>query len=342
MNAYDKKITNLFKYWILISFLLVFIMVGVGGLTRLTNSGLSITEWELFSGILPPLNQNSWNEYFLLYRKIPQYELINKDMTMSNFKIIFYWEYFHRLLGRVIGLFFLIPLVFFYFKRKVLKKYMKICYFVLFLIVLQGTVGWYMVESGLVNNITVSHYRLSLHLILAFIILSILFWILLNVKHKSYLNFFENKRNNYPFFILFILFYLQIIVGAFVSGLDAGQIYQTWPLMNYSYFPDDTLIDKISNLLNFDNPGLVQFYHRNIAYLIMIYILIFGYFIYKNNLNKIFVSYYLVLILLIFQILLGIMTLITGLNIFIAFSHQICSLLLVLSFINLYYKYKLN
>ena len=118
MLTYDDKINKLFFNWLLFSFILVFLMIIVGGLTRLTNSGLSITEWELFTGILPPFNQEGWNQYFSLYKKIPQYELINKDMSINEFKTIFYWEYFHRLLGRLIGLFFLIPLLYFYFKKK--------------------------------------------------------------------------------------------------------------------------------------------------------------------------------------------------------------------------------
>ena len=128
MRTYDKKINDFFYYWLVISFILIFIMIIVGGLTRLTDSGLSITEWELFKGILPPLNNEVWNEYFTLYKMIPQYELINNDMTMEEFKIIFYWEYFHRILGRIIGLFFLIPLLYFSLKKNINKKYLYSCY----------------------------------------------------------------------------------------------------------------------------------------------------------------------------------------------------------------------
>ena len=157
--TYDKKINNLFLYWLISTLVLIFIIIIVGGLTRLTNSGLSITEWELFKGILPPLNQESWLFYFDQYKKIPQFELLNKNMNLNEFKIIFYWEYFHRLIARVIGLFFLIPLLFFYFSKSIKKKYMHTCYKIFFLIVVQGVIGWYMVKSGLTNDITVSHYR---------------------------------------------------------------------------------------------------------------------------------------------------------------------------------------
>ncbi|MBA1338884.1 MAG: cytochrome c oxidase assembly protein subunit 15 [Pelagibacterales bacterium] len=339
MQIYDKKIKKFYYNWLLISFFMIFTMVIIGGLTRLTNSGLSITEWELFAGILPPLNVDKWNKYFLLYQEIPQYSQINYNMSLKEFKIIFYWEYVHRALGRVIGLFFLLPLIYFHFSKSIEKKYLKKCYLPLFLIIIQGIIGWYMVKSGLVNKITVSHYRLSLHLSLAFIIISIIFWNLLNIKEKTCINFFTIKKYNYIFYFLIFLIFLQIIFGAFVSGLDAGQIYQTWPLMNYSYFPDDVAINEVQNLFDFDNHGLIQFYHRNIAYLIFFYWLIIGFFIFKKNMSNLVKPFYLVSLFLVFQIFLGIITLISSLNIYLALAHQIFSLLLILSVLNLYYRH---
>jgi heme a synthase len=339
MSTYDEKIYKLFYNWLAISFILIFSMIIIGGLTRLTDSGLSITEWELFKGILPPLNTDKWNEYFYLYKKIPQYKLLYENMTLSDFKIIYYWEYFHRLLGRLIGIFFLLPLIYFYYSGVIKKKYLSICFVIFLLILFQGFVGWYMVKSGLVNNITVSHYRLSLHLGVAFIIISIIFWNLLNIKNKNSKNFFLNNVNNYYFYALILLIFIQIVVGAFVSGLDAGKIYQTWPLMNYTYFPNDVSIDKVNDLLKFDNHSLIQFYHRNIAYLIMIYILIMGYYIFKKNIYKIKIPFYYVMSFTILQVLLGILTLTSGLNIYLASAHQICGLLLILSVVNLYYNY---
>ena len=229
MQSIDKKIDDLFYKWLLLTFLMVFVMVMVGGLTRLTNSGLSITEWELFSGILPPLNKEGWNYYFSLYKEIPQYQLLNSNMSLQEFKVIFYWEYIHRILGRLLGLIFLIPLLYFHFVAKINKVHLPTCYIVLFLIILQGIIGWYMVKSGLVNKVSVSHYRLSIHLFMAFIIISIIFWEILNVRRKSLKKFFLNKKENYIFYFLFFIIFLQIILGAFVSGLDAGKIYQTWP-----------------------------------------------------------------------------------------------------------------
>ena len=159
MMSYDKKINNIIFYWLNLGLALIFLMIIVGGLTRLTNSGLSITEWELFKGVFPPLNETGWNDYFQLYKQIPQYYILYPNMTLDEFKIIFYWEYAHRILGRLIGLFFLIPIIYFQFIKKISFSELKPYYLILFLIVLQGGLGWYMVKSGLVNDVTVSHYR---------------------------------------------------------------------------------------------------------------------------------------------------------------------------------------
>ena len=337
MIAHEKKKIDLFIIWLYLSLALIFLMVIVGGLTRLTNSGLSITEWELFKGTFPPLNENSWNKYFDLYKKIPQYKIINPQMTMNEFKIIFYWEYFHRLLGRFIGLFFLIPLIYFYFSKTIDSRYLKTCSVVFFLITLQGIVGWYMVESGLINNVTVSHFRLSLHLSLALLIISIIFWSILNINNHTFVKFFNFTKSNFLFLILFFLLFFQIIFGAFVSGLDAGQLYQTWPLMNYSYFPDDVSVSNSLSLFDLNNHSLVQFYHRNLAYMITIYVLIMCYIILKNKIKKLYKPLTLLVVFLLFQIILGIFTLISGLNIILASLHQIGSVILIFSLLNLYY-----
>ncbi len=340
MSSYEENINKLFYYWILTTFVLVFMMIIVGGLTRLTDSGLSITEWELFSGILPPLTETTWNNYFNSYKQIPQYKFLNSNMTLDEFKIIFYWEYFHRILGRIIGLFFILPLFFFYLTRVIDKKIIFICLVVSLLIIFQGIIGWYMVKSGLTINTTVSHYRLSIHLSVAVIIISMLFWILINLKKKMIKVFFVNKKINYPFYILLVLIFFQIGLGAFVSGLDAGKVYQTWPLMNLTYFPEDVIVLKFLDYFDFNNISLVQFYHRNLAYILTIYIFFLGFYIIKNNTSYFSLKPFIILsILLILQIILGIYTLISGLNIYLASAHQISSLLLILSSINLCHKY---
>ena len=194
MYPNEKKTNKLFLSWLIFSLILVLFIIIIGGLTRLTNSGLSITEWELFKGILPPLSSNAWENYFNQYKKIPQYELQNFNMTLDEFKVIFYWEYFHRILARFIGLFFLVPLIYFYFSKKIKQKHMNICYIIFSLIILQGTIGWYMVKSGLVNNISVSHYRLSIHLITAIVVISIIFWLIINIVSERNKKQIPTKR----------------------------------------------------------------------------------------------------------------------------------------------------
>ena len=336
----EKKNNLLFLNWLTLTLILIFFMIIVGGLTRLTDSGLSITEWELFKGILPPFNEKTWNEYFDLYKEIPQFKLINPNMSLEEFKIIFYWEYFHRILGRIIGLVFLVPFIYFFMIKKIKNEYFKPCSLILSLIVLQGIVGWYMVHSGLVNNVSVSHYRLSLHLFLAFLIISIIFWLILNLKNNSTIIFYNSSlKKTLPTLILIFLIFVQIIFGAFVSGLDAGKIYQTWPLMGQNYFPDDFVTQNFVDILNLNNHSLVQFYHRNIAYLITFYILLLGALIIYQNKKDLYYPYSLILIFIFLQISLGIFTLISGLNIYLASAHQVCSVFLLFSSINLYYWY---
>ena len=339
MITHNKKINDLFIYWLTSSLVLVFLIIIIGGLTRLTNSGLSITEWELFFGILPPLNQDTWSIYFEEYKKIPQYKLLNYNMSLDDFKIIFYWEYIHRIIARFIGLFFLLPLLYFFFFKKVKTEYKSTCYIIFSLILLQGIVGWYMVKSGLVNVITVSHYRLSLHLSIAFIIISTLFWVIINIRRNTHKIFFDFSRLNVLFLTLILLIFFQIIFGAFVSGLDAGQIYQTWPMMGPSYFPNDTNIINLKDIFDFDNHSLVQFYHRNLAYLITIYTIILSILIYIKKIKILYSPLKLIILVLSLQIILGIFTLVSGLNIYLASAHQISSVFLVFSAINLYFFY---
>ena len=194
-----------------------------------------------------------------------------------------------------------------------------------------------MVKSGLINDITVSHYRLSIHLVTAIFIISILFWLIKNISSNRNKNFFQISSKNIPFQILILLIFIQIILGAFVSGLDAGKIYQTWPLMDKNYFPDDIIIINSKTFFDFDNHSLVQFYHRNAAYFLILYVLLLTIFIYKNRLISLYKPLYIFLFFLIFQVILGIFTLISGLNIFLASIHQIIGVVLVLSALNLYY-----
>ena len=191
MYIVNKQLKNYISFWLGSMFCLVSIMIIVGGLTRLTDSGLSITEWELFSGIFPPLNDSQWSNYFDLYKMIPEYKLQNYLMSLEEFKFIFWWEWLHRFLGRLIGLSFLLPLIYFTIKLK-FRNLINL-YFIFILICFQGFIGWYMVSSGLINRVDVSHFRLAVHLLIAFVIISLILWNYLELKDHNYFNQSLNK-----------------------------------------------------------------------------------------------------------------------------------------------------
>ena len=332
MYIENNQIKNYLVFWLASMYWIISIMIIIGGLTRLTDSGLSITEWQLFSGFLPPLNESDWKNYFNLYKEIPEFKLQNYSMTLQEFKVIFWWEWIHRFLGRLMGISFLIPLFIFSFKIG-FKKLMRL-YLIFFLICFQGFIGWYMVSSGLIDRVDVSHFRLSIHLIIAFLILSLILWNYFNLK---YVSFHNNKLNFFIPFIFLILIFFQIIIGAFVSGMDAGNIYNSWPLMGSTYFPNDSEIINLFNLSAFSDPSLVQFMHRNLAYMIFIFYLYILIKIYKNKLINFFFSINLLGLLLIIQIILGVLTLTHGAHIVLASMHQISSIFLVSSSVYLLY-----
>ena len=213
----NKNYNIVFHIWLISIAFLVALIIIVGGLTRLTDSGLSITEWELFKGILPPTSEEDWVRYFEAYKLIPQYILLNSNMNLEEFKFIFFWEYAHRLLARFIGLFFLIPFLFFIIINLLSKQLLLKLTNIFILILIQGSIGWYMVKSGLIENTSVSHYRLSIHLFIAFTIFSSLIWILLNSLKMTKKKFFQFNYNYFSVKLLLILLFLQIILGAFVS-----------------------------------------------------------------------------------------------------------------------------
>jgi cytochrome c oxidase assembly protein subunit 15 len=326
MYSENLKLNNQISIWLISMFWIISAMIVVGGLTRLTDSGLSITQWQLFSGFLPPLNNAEWFMYFDLYKEIPEFKLQNYDMTMQEFKVIFWWEWAHRFMGRLIGIAFLIPLIYFTFKIK-FKELINL-YFIFALICFQGFIGWYMVSSGLIDRVDVSHFRLSVHLLVAFFILSLIFWNYLKIKVKS--NFHNTINIIYPLSFLFLVF-LQISIGAFVSGMDAGKIYNSWPLMGNSFFPNDNSISNLFKLSAFSDPSLVQFIHRKLAYLIGLFYLYLLFYIYKNKKSDLYKSVNILGFFIILQIVLGIFTLLYGAKILIASMHQISSIFLVAS-----------
>ena len=326
MYIENKQLKYYISFWLATMFCMISIMIIVGGLTRLTDSGLSITEWQLFSGFLPPINETQWIKYFDLYKKIPEFQLQNYSMTLQEFKIIFWWEWMHRFLGRLIGISFLIPLI--YFSFRIGFKNLRNLYFIFILICFQGFIGWYMVSSGLVDRIDVSHFRLSIHLLIAFLIISLIFWNYLELKN---LNFSKNGLNKLIPIIFLLFIFSQISIGAFVSGMDAGKIYNSWPLMGTSYFPDDSKFIDLFSVSSFSNPSLVQFMHRNLAYFILGFYLFILMQVYKNRITSYFFIIKIIGFLLLVQIILGILTLLFGAQIFLSSMHQISSIFLVSS-----------
>jgi len=245
---------------------------------------------------------------------------------MHEFKIIFWWEWAHRFMGRLIGIAFLIPLIYFTFKIK-FKKLISL-YFIFTLICFQGFIGWYMVSSGLIDRVDVSHFRLSVHLLMAFFILSLIFWNYLKIRVKKN---FENTINIiFPIIFLFLVF-LQISIGAFVSGMDAGKIYNSWPLMGNSIFPNDNSINNLFKLSAFSDPSLVQFIHRKLAYVIGLFYLYLLFYVYRNKKANLYKSIKVLGFFIFLQIILGIFTLLYGAQIYIASMHQISSIFLVAS-----------
>ena len=336
MYSQNNHLNLKLKVWMLSLLLLITLIILVGGLTRLTDSGLSITTWELFVGTLPPLSHEKWIDYFNLYKTIPEYNEQNFNMTLSEFKVIFWWEWAHRQLGRLIGLLVLLPMIYFTIKNGlwILKEYLIIFLLVCF----QGFIGWYMVSSGLTERVDVSHFRLSVHLFIAFIILASLTWYYFNFRAQLSKNFFYNDLKFGSIKLFIFLVFLQIIFGALVSGLDAGRIYQTWPLMNNAYFPSDVNFNNYKEFLNLNDSSVVQFLHRNIAYLIFFVLIIMGFNIKNQNKKNLYKPYIFLVFFVSIQIILGVLTLITNLNIATASLHQISSIFLIFFTLNFYYK----
>ena len=332
MYSQNYYLNSQLKIWMIALLLMIVLIILVGGLTRLTDSGLSITTWELFIGSLPPLTNEKWIDYFNLYKTIPEYKEQNFNMTLSEFKVIFWWEWAHRFLGRLIGLGYLIPLIYFSFKIKITK--LLNLYFIFFLICFQGFIGWYMVSSGLVDRVDVSHFRLSLHLLIAFLILSLIYWNYLKINISRNIT---KKLNSFIPLLFLILIFLQISIGAFVSGMDAGKIYNSWPLMGNSYFPDDNNVNNLFEISALSDPSLVQFIHRNLAYLIGIFYILIFYKIYRTKMYQLYKSINYLGIFIILQIILGIFTVLYGAQIYVASMHQISSIFLVSS--SIYFLY---
>jgi cytochrome c oxidase assembly protein subunit 15 len=318
--------------WLLVCCALVFAMVVVGGVTRLTDSGLSIVEWQPLVGTVPPLSQNDWDELFEKYHQTPQYKKVNLGMSLEEFKTIFWWEYFHRLLGRLIGLAFFIPFLYFLAKKAVDRPLGLKLSGIFLLGALQGGMGWYMVKSGLVDNPHVSQYRLTAHLGLAFAIYAAMFWValdLLNPDRGTLANGRVRGLLNFST-TLSVLIFIMVLSGGFVAGIRAGLAYNTFPLMDGHFIPPELFMLEPWYRNFFDNMTTVQFDHRLIAWTLAILVPIFWLKSRGAQLSgSARLACSLLLIMLAVQITLGISTLLLVVPLTLAAAHQAGALLLL-------------
>lgn len=304
---------------------LVFLMVVVGGITRLTESGLSITEWKPVTGALPPLTQADWEHAFALYQRTPEYLEINRGMSLAEFKFIFFWEWVHRLLGRVIGLAFALPLAWFAVKRQIPNGYGPRLVALLALGGLQGTIGWWMVVSGLTERTDVSHYRLAVHLMTALFILGGLVWTALDLKQLARDAAARPARLKPLDALLLVVLAIQIMLGAWVAGLNAGLAANDWPLMNGRVFPEVAP----GWLASFSNdPFLLHWTHRWWAWVAVAALVILARRARRAGDRKASIAVHSAFGI---QILLGIATVMTGVNIVLAVLHQAVGALVVAS-----------
>ena len=307
-------------------------MVAIGGITRLTDSGLSMTDWRLIMGVIPPLNESDWVEHFNQYKKTPEFILKNFDMTLSQFKKIFFWEYLHRIWGRLIGLVFFVPLAYFWLTKK-LTRNEKNNFLILSLIgFFQAFMGWFMVKSGLYEKPDVSHFRLSAHLLTAFIIYSMLLYIFWNRFRSIYSsnNSFqgdEARLEKYIFFSIIILL-STIVTGAFVSGTNSGLSYNSFPLMDEKLYPPILISSENKNFLTLLNDsGFIQFLHRIFATLTLITIFLTYFLNRKSNISRFLYKITITIFLLvIFQYVLGITILLLYVPIYLGLFHQLSSM----------------
>jgi cytochrome c oxidase assembly protein subunit 15 len=314
--------------WLYFVAFLVFIMVIVGGITRLTESGLSITEWKLITGTLPPLSEAAWLSEFAKYKQIPEYLEINgpAGMTLVDFKFIYFWEWVHRLMGRLIGLAFALPLAWFAYKRAIPDGYGLRLTVLLVLGGMQGVIGWWMVTSGLTERTDVSHFRLATHLLTALLILGVLFWTALDLRQLAS---GQNKKSKLTAFGLtvFVVLFIQLLFGAYTAGLNAGYMSNTWPLMNGSLIP--SVIDWTGDLwakLNNDH-YMIHFIHRWWAWVTVCFLIVLAWRI-RTQSKKALVAIHSAYSV---QILLGIATVVTSVNINYAVLHQAVGALVVIS-----------
>lgn len=313
----DAQIPRAVKWWLVTGLVMIFLQIFIGGVTRLTGSGLSITKWEIVTGALPPLNEAEWQTQFALYQQTPQYQKINQGMSLHEFKFIFFWEYFHRLWARLMFFVFVVPFVWFLWRGMLSRRLLPHLLTVVALAGLEGFFGWIMVASGLRDRPWVNAYNLTLHLTMGMIIFSYLLWTIF-VAYRPSPVIYANRPMRRLARSLLVLTFIQIALGAMMSGTKAGLTYPTWPTMHGVYFPDilfDSSLWSADSMIHYDsNPfmaTLIQFLHRNTAYLLTVLVI---YYVWKISRKQITpalrLGNRLLLAALTLQIALGIFTLI--------------------------------
>lgn len=319
-----KKDNKYVIYWLLTGCLLIFIMVIVGGITRLTHSGLSISNYKLISGTIPPTTTSEWEAAFELYKQYPEYQKLNNHFTIEDFKDIYFWEWLHRVIGRFIGLVFILPFLYFLIRKQVTKPTIKKACVLLIMGGFQGFLGWYMVKSGLVDRPDVSHYRLAAHLTTAFLTFAYTFWVALDLMFPDKKDIDSKFRNLVRLGLVILI--IQIIYGAFVAGLDAGWIHNHWPLMSEGKFIHETVyIEQNPLYKNFiEGKSGVQFVHRTLAYIVVFIIFL----IWKKSRKLIRTplqdkGVYSLLIIVTIQFILGVFTILLQVPVWLGVAHQI-------------------
>lgn len=316
--------------WLLAGAIMVAGMVLIGGITRLTHSGLSITEWKLIMGTIPPLNDAEWNEVFEQYKQFPEYQKVNSHFTLSEFKSIFFWEYLHRLIGRLIGMVFIIPFVIFIVRKSLSRKLIFQSLALFGLGALQGFLGWFMVKSGLVDRPSVSHFRLAIHLSAAFLTFCYILWVVLSIQRPE--RTITSRRLAVLSRILVGVISLQIIFGAFVAGLKAGLVFPTWPKMGADRIPDSVIFglknEGLSSL--FSQIVSVQFVHRTFAFIVVAMVGFVWLASQKETLNNFQQkSVQFLVLMVITQFTLGVFTLLYLVPVWLGVLHQFGALVLL-------------
>ncbi len=317
--------------WLVSLMSIILLMIIVGGLTRLTESGLSMVDWRLFMGTIPPLSHGDWLKVFEDYKQYPEYQIKNINMTLSEFKYIFWWEYGHRVLGRLIGIIFIIPFIYFALKKYFSNEELYSYSLLLFLGGAQGIIGWWMVKSGLDVNPYVSHLRLAVHLIIAQIILSLIAYLFLKrLDIGIYKNNFSSHKSFFIFFNIIIFF--TVIYGAFMAGLDAGKSFNTWPKMGDNYIPENLIFIEDRLFGFFDNSVFIHFFHRALAYLSFLTILYMCFKHFKGIENKYQkIHFLIVLFLVLIQLFIGVFVVLSNVQVSLGSIHQIIGTLLFVS-----------